>query len=228
MPASPYTAPGVAETDIATVPVYAMPQQRAYAAPALEEGDAYNDEFGWSPTVGRASTTETPSAQRVQSIPRIDFVPDPTKPPEQGFYAQRDADEKKRHSVEDQNATGWREQKGVNPGDIRWALNPRMFAPPEPRVTSALSPRTYAFTRPFDQHSARQFNGNHFSMASFRRDYEILGMAPVRTARNTYRLEPTPWDIDVVDLPPTNVDDRPVDRIRSVEVPPARTSYRLG
>ena len=227
MPASPYTTPGTSETDISVVPQYAMPQQRAYAAPNLEEGDAYTREFGWSPTVGRASATETPSAQRVQSIPRIDFVPDPTRPPEE-WYERRDADDAKRHSVEQVSTTGWTEQKGVNPGDIRWALNPRMFAPPEPRPTSRLAPRTYNFTRPFDQSSARQLNGNHMSMADFRRDYEILGMAPVRTARNTYRLEPTPWDVDVVDLPPNNVDDRPADRIRSVEVPYQRRSFRLG
>jgi hypothetical protein len=36
-------------------------------------------------------------------------------------------------------------------------------------------------------------------MADHRREYPILGMAPVNSRRNTYRVEPTPWDINIVD-----------------------------
>jgi hypothetical protein len=67
----------------------------------------------------------------------------------------------------------------------------------------------------------------HFSMADHRRTYDVLGMAPVQSRRNTYRADPAPWDANVVDMP---VDVSPVNaRVRVVELP-ARTggSYRLG
>jgi hypothetical protein len=212
--------------EYATPPVYAVPQHGAYAAPSLESGDAYNDEFGWGPHL-RTSTTDVPSAQRLGTIPRHDFRPDPLRAPQE-WYGKLDADDAKRHSVEDQDADGWTEIKGLNPGDLRWAPNPRLKPPPEPRPTTSMSPSTYSFTRPFDQHSARTFNGQHFSMADHRRNYDILGMAPVRSTRNTYRIEPVPWDVDVVDMPPVT-DPTPVEaRIRSVEVPFNTRSYRLG
>jgi hypothetical protein len=64
-------------------------------------------------------------------------------------------------------------------------------------------------------------------MADHRRNYEILGMAPARSRRNTYRMEPAPWDLDVVDMPSTDAYN-PVDaRIRSVELPQNPRSMRL-
>jgi hypothetical protein len=222
---NPYAAQG--HTDIGTVPVYAVPQQREYAVPDLDEGSPYNDEFGWAPNVGRPSAVDYPSAQRLRSIPRIDFRPDPVRPPEE-WYDKRDADEKQRHSVEKIDADGWTELKGVYATDKRWADNPRRTPPPETRPTEQMAPRTYSFFRDnWDRYSARYLNGMHFSMADHRRDYEILGMAPAYSRRNTYRMEPTPWDVDVVDLPPVNGDPRPEARIRSVEVPEPQRSWRL-
>lgn len=222
--ANPYTADST--TDIATPPVYAVPQSRDYAVPDIDEGSPYNDEFGWGPQPGRPSSVEYPSAQRLRTIPRIDFVPDPVRPPEE-WYGRRDADDKQRHSVEDIDANGWTELKGVLPTDKRWADNPRRTPPPENRPTQSLSPRTYSFTRPWDRFSARYLNGNHFSMADHRRDYEIGGMGPVVSRRNTYRMEPVPWDLDVIDLPPINGDPRPEARARSVEIPEPSRSWRL-
>src|SRR3546814_10876093 len=75
-----------------------------------------------------------------------------------------------------------------------------------------MSPRSYTFTRPFDSlnrnyanvsiGSARQLNGQHFSMADHRREYPILGIKPNHLRRNTYRLDPSPWDADLIDVPP--------------------------
>jgi hypothetical protein len=77
-----------------------------------------------------------------------------------------------------------------------------------------MNPRTYFFWRPFETNQpkmgARRLNGIHFSMADHRRDYEILGMEPAKTRRNTYRLEPTPWDTNLVDYPPE--DNTPANR----------------
>lgn len=90
-----------------------------------------------------------------------------------------------------------------------------------------MSPNTYSFVRPFDQTPERQFNGVHFSMADHRRDYEIGGMTPAYKPRNTYRIEPAPWDKDIVDMPP-NVQPDISERIVSVDVPPTTNrSWRL-
>src|SRR5215211_3622580 len=187
-----------------------------YAAPSLEAGDAYTDEFGWAPHLAlRGSTVEIPSAQRLGTIPTIQMYPNAVRPPTE-YYGLRDADDARRHSVEDQDADGWEERKGIRSGDRRWADNPRLDPPPEDRPTMRMAPRSYSFTRYFDQlnrtdgdepstGAARRLNGMHFSMADHRRDYEIGGMAPQRTLRNTYRLEPGPWDAGIVDLPPEPV-----------------------
>lgn len=220
------------------VPEYSMPRG-TYAAPSLESGDAYIDEFGWGPKL-RMSTVETPSAQRLGAIPRFQDYPDPQKPPEV-FYGREDADKDRRESVTDTDANGWDTAAGVAPGDLRWAPNPRLKPPPEPRVTNRLGPRTYSFTRPFDQFNrtygdgppsgtARTFNGTHFSMADHKRNYQVsqaAGSAPVRGSRNTYRIEPTPWDTDIVDVPPANANAIPDGRVRTVDVPSASRSFRL-
>jgi hypothetical protein len=219
--------PQRADTPVSEVPAYAVPQSVAYGVPSLEVGAPYNKEFGWAPDL-RTSTTETPSAQRLGTIPRFDRYPDPQKPPQDSLYGRMDVDPSKRHSVESVDADGWTERKGVLASDRRWAPNPRSVPPAESRVTQSMAPTTYSFTRPFDQHSARQLNGMHFSMADHRREYEILGMAPVRTGRNTYRMEPVPWDVNIVDLPPDTSPDVPSARIRSTEVPAGSRSYRLG
>lgn len=223
-----------------TVPQYSMPRG-SYAAPSLEAGSPYNDEFGWGPEL-RMSTVNTPSAQRLGAIPRFDSYPDPQKPPE-AWYQPQDRDATSREAVTDQDANGWNELKGVEVGDLRWAPNPRLKPPAEPRVTQRLSPRTYSFTRPYDQlnrthggdpatGSARHLNGSHFSMADNMRTYQAVGSMPVKTGRNTFRLEPTPWDTDVVDLPSNAGPDTPSARIRSIEVPSGNSysgtrSFRL-
>ncbi|HVI71471.1 MAG TPA: hypothetical protein VM656_08305 [Pyrinomonadaceae bacterium] len=220
------TDPQRADMQIMEPPTYAVPQHGAFSVPSVESGAPYNDEFGWGPRL-RTSPTEIPSAQRLQTIPTYDRRPPPAQPPER-FWDKLDADDEKRHAVEDIDANGWTERKGVFPTDKRWADNPRRYPPPEPRVTSQLAPRSYSFTRPFDQHAARTLNGTHFSMADHRRNYEILGMAPIKRPRNTYRLEPVPWDIDVVDMAPVNEPTTVQARMTSVELPPASRSYRLG
>lgn len=222
--------------DISAVPEYTMPDHGNYAAPSLSEGSPYNDEFGWSAAL-RTSTVETPSAQRVGAIPRFDMRPNPQRPVEEE-WRRRDADTAQRHSIEDIDANGWDTQVGIAPGQARFAPNPRSVPAPEPRITSRLSPRTYSFTRFFDQFnrthdgdpltgSARQFNGTHFSMADHRRTYDVEAWAPVRTPRNTYRIEPTPWDTNVVDMPPDNGADLPSARITAVEIPAAHRSWRV-
>jgi hypothetical protein len=201
-------------------------QYGAYAVPSLEAGAPYldNPAGGWAPS--RIAYRTDPTV--------IDERADPAAP--RRWWQRKDADEKARHSVEDLDADGWKEQKGVLPGDRRWADNPRRNPPPEDRPTMQMAPRSYSFTRPFDQlnrvypdvtvGTTRQFNGMHFSMADHRRDYPILGMAPRTSSRNTYRLMPAPWDANIVDLPPDYGGPANA-RVRSVEVPASSRSYRL-
>lgn len=213
--------------DYADTPTYGMPDS-AYAAPDIHQDAPYNDEFGWGPKT-RISVEGTPDAMREFAAPVRDFRVNPQN--QDAFFAQRDADEKQRESVTDQDANGWTEKKDrykIGP-DPRW--NP----PAETRVTEQLAPRSYSFTRPFDQgtkgNGARQLNGQHFSMADHRRDYPILGIRPWSAHRNTYRVDPAPWDADMYDVPPqSTMGDVTSGRIQAVDVPndSGNRSYRLG
>jgi hypothetical protein len=205
---------------------YGQPNN-AYAAPGPGTDAPYNDEFGWGPSP-RISVGSTPDAMRVQSFPVRTVRPDDNDAPGV-FYRPLDADTKQRHSVEDVDADGWTEQKSryvIGP-DPRW--NP----PSETRITEQLAPRSYSFTRPFDQGGkgtgARQLNGIHMSMADHRREYEILGIRPWSQHRNTYRVDPAPWDADMYDVPPAETIGNAVPgRIQAVELPyDGNRSFRL-
>lgn len=214
------------EKETGEAPDVAVQQVNAYAVPPLSAGDAYMDEFGWAPHLAqRTSTVETPSAQRMMTTPLRDYRPNPVRPPEE-FWNRNTADVQQRESVVKTNATGWTTPSGVAPGDTRWAPNPRLYAPPEPRLTNRLGPNTWTQTRPFDR-GAKRFNGLHFSMADHRRKYDILGMRPAVSRRNTYRIEPAPWDVDVVDMPPEGGQRTPDAIVRSVEIPSVGRSMRL-
>lgn len=207
-------------------PRVAVQQVNAYAVPSLSAGDAYIDEFGWAPHLAqRTSTVETPSAQRLMTTPLRDYRPNPVRPPEE-FWGRNSADVAKRESVVETNATGWATPAGVRAGDQRWAPNPRLNYPDEPRLTSRLGPNTWTQTRPFDR-GAKRFNGMHFSMADHRRKYDILGMKPAVSRRNTYRMEPAPWDVDIVDMPPANEQQIPSSIARSVDIPSTGRAMRL-
>lgn len=223
--------------DPTAVPESPVQQTNSYAVPSLAEGDAYADEFGWASKLAqRTSSVETPSAQRLGTIPLYQRDGRPNAPlMHDGLTDRLDADvvDRTRAASETTTSTGWVTPSGVLPGDRRWAPNPRSVPPPEERVTARLGQNTWSFFRLFDQHnrgnagSARYFNGIHFSMADHRRDYEIYGMRPVTSRRNTYRMEPTPWDLDIVDLPPATNASVTDARIVGVELPYQSRSMRL-
>lgn len=179
--------------------------------------------IGWTPKLDD-SIGSTPDPQRIEELPRTDrranlrdFF---------GWWRKYDAETAQRESVTNQQAIGWAERKGTS-GKQR-APDPRWTPPPEPRLTSQLAPRTYTFQRPFDQTIARRLNGQHVSLADNRRQYQILTMRPVTMRRNTYRVEPSPWDTDIVDEQADN-GGRPQMRLQSPDIPPnPRGAYRLG
>lgn len=202
-----------------------------YAVPNIEEDAPYTDEQGWAPTL-RTSAQQTPDSARLGERPLRDFRPNPSGPPED-FWNPINADTARRASVEDVDGNGWNEIKGITAGDRRWAEDPRRTPPPENRITQQLAPRTYSYTRPFmtglQKMGARLFTGNHFSMADHRRRFEVVGQSPVRSGRNTYRIEPTPWDADIIDVPPNVEPDIPQGRIQAVNVDYGqKRSWRLG
>jgi hypothetical protein len=212
-------------------PDYPHAENGRYASPGLSEDAPYTDTFGWSPSL-RLSAQEIPDNARLRERALRDFYPDGPKNPEQ-FYGSRDTDDAKRHQVESQDANGWDAPKGIGT-ERRWAANPREIPPAENRVTQRLAPRGYSFLRPFGHGLGKgstpdRFNGEHFSMADHRRDYEIYGMAPVRSRRNTWRIEPTPWDADIVDVPANVQPNIPNGRVEAVEVnySPGNRNWRL-
>lgn len=213
---------------------YGVPNN-AYSAPSASQDAPYNDEFGWGPKLRMG--TATPDAMREQSMPQRWFYPQGSEEEPGPFYESRDKDDAARHRNETQDADGWTELKN------RKAVgrNARETPPPETRPTERMAPRSYSFTRPFDQFnrnyadvqigSSRHLNAMHFSMADHRRDYPILGMKPNHNRRNTYRLDPAPWDADVVDMPPPVEPNVTPARLQSVDVIRAAEygrAFRLG
>lgn len=210
---SPYTVEPDGDLD------YPMMESGAFAAPSLEAENGWVD----PPGLGYA---DSPTPRRVGTADVVeDRRPNPARAPDEFWQPITDVPE--RHAVEDQDADGFeafREGSGK-----RAAPHPHTNVSAEPRLTGRMSPHTYSFTRPFDTYSERQFNGFHFSMADHRRDFEVGGMQPVRTGRNTYRVEPPPWDQDIVDVPPSREPDTAQARIRQIELPVSLDrSYRLG
>jgi hypothetical protein len=203
--------------DYADTPQYGMPDS-AYAAPDVHSDAPYTDTFGWGPRIGIA-VQNTPDAMREFAAPVRDTRPPGNQSPIP-YYSTLDADEKSRESVTDQDANGWDEKKAR----YRIGPDPRWNPPAETRVTERMAPRSYSFVRPFDQGSkgngARQLNGQHFSMADHRRNYEILGMKPWSQARNTYRVDPAPWDAEMYDVPPESTMGAVTNaRIQAVDIP---------
>lgn len=199
----------------------------AFAVPTEgENARDYADSpvLAWSPRLA-AEIGETPDPMRLAKTQVRAYRPAPADPPADFWLGAHGIgrEEVQRHRVEYQDADGFEANLPVR---RTWAPNPRATPPPEPRPTSRMSPNTYVFTRPFDQTPARHLNGIHFSMADHRREYPILGMAPVKRRRNTFRAEPVPWDIDLVDMPsPAATDGRP-GAVVSYEIPPTR-NWRL-
>jgi hypothetical protein len=208
---SPFTARQRVDSG---VPAYVLPTSAAYAAPSLEGGSK-----GWNRSPIAAYSTplrdglgSTPDQMRLKEINQYNDQPTPGRP-EVEFYQGKDTDHIRRYSIEYVHADGWEEKKSrYKRGD-----DPRWDPVPESRPTQKMAPVSWIYTRPFDQDIKRTLNGTHFSMADHRRNYPVYGMAPVVNRRNTYRVDPTPWDTSQVDMPPNPSVINGL--IRNIEVP---------
>lgn len=219
------------------VPTFAMPGNGNYAVPAPnsdEENGFLDSPFGAYAPKLRAVPGGTPDPMRTGQMPERDFRPDPSRAPEE-FWSDRERDKDTRDAefhVSPYRAIGWSENPGTLPmgnnGQARFAPNPRTNVPDEPRPTNRLSPATWSFTRDMWGGPMRN-NGEHFSMADFRRDYPIMGTQPVRTWRNTYRIMPVPYDTDMIDVDPTTVTPSIPEAVIESPVPAmAGSNWRLS
>lgn len=181
----------------------------------------------WAQRIDGHGLADTPDAMRELSFPVRDYRPDPAHAPEYFWTGVRGpgTERRQREGVEFTDADGIEQP---TPSIWRKGADPRWVPTAEPRPTNRLSPHTYVYTRPFAQETERYFNGAHFSMADHRRNYPILGMNPAPYRRNTYRADPTPWDVDRVDMPNPVVSATP-GRIVAFDIPPSGSgqSWRL-
>ena len=195
-----------------------------YAVPSADAPKPYATDWqGWAPSL-RTESTGTPDAERVGVAPIRQRQVFPNRPPEDWYDAFTDYDDARRHSVEAQDANGFAE---VRTNELRRAPDPRWNPPQPSRVTAFRHPRTYAFWRPFQRPPARN-NGLHFSMADHRRTYDVLGMEPVPQRRNTFRVDPSPWDAEIYDVPPSASPVVTPGRVQGVDIAPRRGSFRTG
>lgn len=231
---TPYAAPDVpigdyvAQLGRSGAPSFRYDDRPEYPFPA---NGGYTDSpvGAWSPGNLHTGAESIPDAHRMRTMPLYDYRPPADAPPENWWNSRvgpgQEGLERARR-VETVDGDGWR----VFRGDMfrkRAAPDIRRTPPPESRPTSDMAPVTYSYTRPFDQTPARRLNGLHFSMADHRRTYEVYGMAPINSRRNTYRADPQPWDTGIVDYAPDY--GPPSARIQSVEVPDsAGRSWRLS
>jgi hypothetical protein len=222
---NPYSADGRAMTEGAAVAAGADPSHNSDLGTPGGPGNRWTwDNTGWSPVLTRDDYGNTPDPTRVEELPRHDRRANLRNP--WAWWERLDRETAERESVTVQDANGWTEQKG----ERQRAPHPLWVPPPEPRPTTAMSPRTYYFERPFGKEIASRLTGAHISLADNRRAYDIYTMAPVPRLRNTYRVEPGPWDTDIVDEAPSTTDWRPDERLEQPPITSSVTtrSFRLG
>lgn len=168
--------------------------------PTTIYGDPFATPLGGVPSPSTDTLSgRIPDPMQQGQVPiRTEFPPDGTSPSDWYLGVNGPArDTIQRHTVE-----GWQSVPyDVNaPAPFEPSPNPRWQQYPEGgRLTSRNSPNSFYFTRPFDQSYERRLNGRHFSMADHRRNYPVFGMSPAKTWRNTSRVDPTPWDANIVD-----------------------------
>ena len=186
--------------------------------PATLPGDPYANNYQ-NEAKGPGDTVSNfiPDPMQQFQMPIHTMFPDAEEAPQEFYLGVHGTgrDTIQRHSVESQTAVAWDVPAPSGGTAERWAHNPRRNAYPEggnvagftdstpatERTTDRNSPNSYSFTRPFDQQFERRFDGRHFSMADHRRNYPIMGMKPPPTWRNTSRVDPAPWDANIVDTP---------------------------
>lgn len=182
------------------LPTSGAPGTPQYAAPQAGNTQYVNSpNSNWAPVL-RGFPGGTPDPGRNKTEPLYQYGPHDDEVPQDWWLGPGPGRVKQEQhtALESVDADGMPEffpEKGTK----RAAPDPRRTPPDTIRLTNLLSPHRYSFTREFDQRFEHHLTGQHFSMADHRRNYPILGMNPTPVRRNTYRIDPAPWDTNIVD-----------------------------
>lgn len=213
-----YAADGAADNPyagIGTDPAFRMDADGADAP--------YSDYNTFAPRLGSDGLGSVPDPSRLDRTVRHDSRANLRNPWK--WWEKKTGDNNDRHAAaEEVDADGFTVRQSVT----HFAADPRWDVSDNPRPTGRMSPHTYSFMRPFDQSYSRKLTGEHLSMADHRRSYDVnqFGMEPVSRGRNTYRIEPKPWDNDIVDEPDNPNDGLPYQHVDQFSVPGSATSAR--
>lgn len=207
MARNPYRTPPPAQEGEAPDPSgeFRLGGPGAYSVPDIPSSTDPDYTTSYSPTLDVSNDGDTlPDSIRIGKR-----EPPPNDPNNRDYNRKRKANFKRRHSVEEY-VIGWDiKQEGIpRPRVPEWEQD---ILPSRP--TADNSPLGYAFRRPW--HIPRNIRDavgedaeTHVSLADHRRTYEIYGMQPRGIlGRNTFRLEPEPWDEDFYYAPPASEDN---------------------
>lgn len=223
--------PAVNNPSGAPNPAYAAPPRGqdfpGHNVPTTVFGSPYSPRLTGNSAPSDTTSNRFPDPVQAQQIPARTMWPQDGQAP-QDFYLGVNGPSRdliQRHTVESMRGNQY---DVALPRPFLPAPNPRWAQYPEhDNLTARNSPAYYSFTRPFDQAYERRVNGSHFSMADHRRNYPIFGMSPARTWRNTSRVEPAPWDSNIVDTP-TGLSYTPGQGIPNYEVPMHSQRFVFG
>lgn len=207
-PAGPVVITGLANT-------YDAPDSVTDKAPYVYAG------YGWT-----ATNPETVPNQW-NDLHHYSY-PDPGEPAEQWSGYNQEPKTKLNAQVA-HNINGGAPQQSQNEIYRGFTDNPNRYPEKWTPAWETMRPTTYEFARDMWQwRGERQLNGTHFSMADNIRSYPLGGMRPAneRNRRNTYRLNPPPWDEQMVDMPTPS--ELPQVSFNSPAPSTSNRAYRLG
>jgi len=181
----------------------------------------------WAPIEGDPEHGQPTHAQVIREMSYGDPRPNPKEPT--AYWAKRDQDDASRHGVQVVDGNGWQTPVDYNVIPVY----SRGVRPPSDRpMTSAAHPELDSMiVTDYVNEGAQRLTGQHFSMADHRRDFRVYEQTPVRGQRNTWRLEPTAWDLDLVDVPEqtgVGMADGPAGYEAVASFVGKMNSYRLG
>lgn len=175
---------------------------------------------GNAPSGGYSTLPGNGYAQRLDGITLPDdrrsgaYRPSDWEANQEAIHAKRDADTRFRRAE-----TTVEDLANIHPTPYKPEIHAVEHSPIErrysegDRMTSGINPNWWRFWRDWDRagdyrgSGARYLNGQHYSMAQHNSldpyGPQTNGSAPVRSYRNTYRIDPQPWDDGITDSPNT-------------------------
>lgn len=195
---NPYAKPSYGEEKQVPNPsgVYRLGGYVRYAVPDIPETTDAEYTDGFSPEL-----RPSPDGTSLPDDIRIGLREPPPNDPNDFAYTTRRTSEQSERYSHDKTAESWDVQHHKVPA----GQNPMWDQERLPiRPSASRSPLGYLFQRPWRiPRNIKDALGEdavaHFSMADHRRAYQIYGMAPRGgTGVNSFRLEPRPWDENLV------------------------------